>query len=38
MDWTNEMITIFIKILQFNFGNSIHDNFKWDKISKGIAT
>ena len=31
------MITISIKILGVNFGNSILNNSKWDKISKGIA-
>ena len=29
--------TISIKILEFNFGNSILNNPKWDKISEGIA-
>ena len=42
MDWCmwngiNEMIKIFIKILGVNLGNSILNNFKWDKLSKGIA-
>ena len=42
MDWCiwngiNEMIKIFIKILEVNLRNSILNNFKWDKLSKGIA-
>ena len=28
---------ISIKILEFNFGDSILNNAKWDKISEGIA-
>ena len=31
------MILISIKILGVNFGNSIHDNSKWGKISESIA-
>ena len=31
------MIKIFIKILGVNFRNSILDNYKWDKISDGMA-
>ena len=30
-------MTISIRILGVNFGNSILDNSKWDKISDGIA-
>ena len=32
-----QMILISIKILGVNFGNSIHDNSKWGKISESIA-
>ena len=31
------MVTISIKILGVNFGKSILDNPKWEKISEGIA-
>ena len=31
------MMTISIRILGVNFGNSILDNSNWDKISDGIA-
>ena len=31
------MMTISIRILGVNFGNSILDNSKWDKISDNIA-
>ena len=31
------MVVISIKILEVNFGNSILDNSKWDKISECIA-
>ena len=31
------MLKISIKILGVNFGNSILDKSKWDKISDGIA-
>ena len=31
------MTKIPIKILEVNFGNSILDNSKWDKIRDGIA-
>ena len=31
------LFKISIKILEVNFGNSILDNSKWDKISEGIA-
>ena len=31
------MVVISIKILGVNFGNSILDNSKWDKLSEGIA-
>ena len=31
------MMKISIKILGVNFGNSILDNSKWDKISDNIA-
>ena len=29
------IVTIFIKILEVNFGKSILDNSKWDKIIEG---
>ena len=29
--------TVSIKILEVNFGNTILDNSKWDKISENIA-
>ena len=31
------MIKISIKTLGVNFGNSILDNSKWEKISEGLA-
>ena len=37
INYDNSQVTISIKILEVNFGNSILDNSKWDKISEGIA-
>ena len=34
---TTRMVKISIKILEVNFGNSILDNTKWDKISNSVA-
>ena len=34
---TSSLCKMFIKILEVNFGNSILDNSKWNKISEGIA-
>ena len=31
------IVTISIKILEVNFGNSVLDNSKWEKISERIA-
>ena len=31
------MVTISVKMVGVNFGNSILDNSKWDKVSEGIA-
>ena len=31
------IVTISIKKLEFNFGKSIFDNCKWDKIIEGMA-
>ena len=31
------MVTISIKMVGVNFGNSILDNSKWDKVSEGIV-